>query len=95
MVEWLASEVEGVRKGCVVAFSRPGQNGSEELVLVVEVRGANTWKLISEIGDAVQKAIFFKPADVICLKPGSLPRTSSGKLKRHQVRRQYLSSGLP
>jgi fatty-acyl-CoA synthase len=95
VVEWLASEVEGVRKGCVVAFSRPGQNGSEELVLVVEVRGANTGKLISEIGDAVQKAIFFKPADVICLKPGSLPRTSSGKLKRHQVRRQYLSSGLP
>jgi fatty-acyl-CoA synthase len=88
-IEWATSTVEGVKKGSVAAFSRPGRRG-EELVVVVEARSNDTAGMISAIENAVQRAILTKPADVVCIKPGSLPRTSSGKLKRHQVRQQYL-----
>jgi fatty-acyl-CoA synthase len=89
-IEWLAAKVAGVRKGCVAAFSRPGQRG-EELVIVVEARTGDNSKMISEIADAVQRAILISPADIVCQKQGSLLRTSSGKLKRHQIRQRYLT----
>lgn len=88
-IEWAASSVPAVKKGSVAAFSRPGRSG-EELVLVAEARACDTEHITAEIEAAVQQAIFTKPAEIVCVKPGSLPRTSSGKLKRHQVREQYL-----
>jgi acyl-CoA synthetase (AMP-forming)/AMP-acid ligase II len=92
-IEWLACTVEGVKKGSVVAFSRLGQLG-EELVLVVEAWSRDTARITSAIEVAVQQSILIKPADIVCIKPGSLPRTSSGKLKRAQVRQQYLREGF-
>ena len=92
VIEWLASDVEGVRSGCVAAFSRPGRTG-EELVVVAETRGDRA-AAISKIEVAVVSGLFVKPADVVCVKPGSLPRTSSGKLRRHQIRKSYLSGSL-
>jgi len=89
-IEWLAAKVAGVKKGCVAAFSRPGPQG-EELVIVVEARTGDNTRMISEIAEAVQRAILIAPADIVCLKQDSLPRTSSGKLKRHQIRQRYLT----
>jgi fatty-acyl-CoA synthase len=92
-IEWLACTVAGVKKGSVAAFSRPGQLG-EELVLAVEARSSDTARITSAIEVALQQAILTKPADIVCIKPGSLPRTSSGKLKRSQVRQEYLREGF-
>ncbi len=92
-IEWLACKVEGVKAGCVAAFSRPGQAG-EELVLVVEARSSDPARIVSAIQLTVQQAILAKPAEIVCIKPGCLPRTSSGKLKRHQIRQQYLANSL-
>jgi fatty-acyl-CoA synthase len=33
-------------------------------------------------------------ADVVCLPPGHLPKTTSGKLQRRQTRERYLSGRL-
>jgi fatty-acyl-CoA synthase len=93
-IEWMVSGVEGVREGNVVAFSRPGASGEEELVVIVEARSSNFHRLVADIEDAVHNAVFTKPADVVWLLPGSLPKTSSGKLKRHEIKQQYLRTGL-
>lgn len=93
LIEWVVNQVKGVRPDCIVAFSRPGQGG-EELVVVVETKERRNAAFIVEVADAVQQAIYTKPADIVCVKPGSLPRTSSGKLRRQQVRRDYLSGSL-
>jgi fatty-acyl-CoA synthase len=92
-IEWVASTVQGVKQGSVAAFSRTGLAG-EELVLVVEARNDDITRIVSAIEVAVQQATLTKPADIVCIKPGSLPRTSSGKVKRHQVRQQYLTESL-
>lgn len=88
-VEWAAAGVEGVRKGNVVAFSRPGQH-SEELVVALETRETDTERLSKEVRQAVQRDLSLTLSEVICLAPGTLPKTSSGKLQRAKTRAQYL-----
>ncbi len=93
-VEWVAAQVDGVRKGNVVAFSRPGE-ASEELVLVLESREAQTPAQKEELARAVkaqvQAELGIQAADVVVLAVGALPKTSSGKLQRRKTRQDYLS----
>lgn len=93
IIEWMVGAVNGVREGNVVAFSRSGASG-DELVVVVEARTTDFRRLVADIEDAVHNAVFTKPAEVLWLRPGSLPKTSSGKLKRHEIKQQYLRTGL-
>ena len=89
-IEWIVSRVEGVRPNCVAAFSCPTING-EGLVIVLETREREHAAIEDRVEEAVFGATLSKPVGMICLPPSSLPRTSSGKLKRQQVRAQYLS----
>jgi fatty-acyl-CoA synthase len=89
-IEWVVSKVEGVRPNCSVAFSCPMGSG-EGLVVALEARTRNHSDLVERVEEAVFNATLAKPMDVICLAPGSLPRTSSGKLKRQQFRAEYLN----
>jgi acyl-CoA synthetase (AMP-forming)/AMP-acid ligase II len=92
-IEWQVAEVEGVRKGNVVAFSRQGAT-SEELVIALETRGDDHAAIVSAVKKVVRKELGVPPADVVCLSPGSLPKTSSGKLQRRKTRQQYLIGKL-
>ncbi len=92
-IEWVVAEIEGVRKGNVVAFSRPGAN-SEELVIALETRSDQHDRLREEIERSVREALSVTSSDIICLKPGTLPKTSSGKLQRRKTRKQYLLGTL-
>jgi hypothetical protein len=87
------SGVEGVRQGNVVAFSRPGRE-SEELVVVLETRETSHDAIKAAVAKAVRAEIGVPPADVVCLEPGTLPKTSSGKLQRRKTRSQDLSGEL-
>jgi acyl-CoA synthetase (AMP-forming)/AMP-acid ligase II len=94
-VEWATAEVEGVRRGNVVAFSVPGANG-EELVTVVETKlpEEEHAELTDRVRKAIQRELSLAASDIICLRPGTLPKTSSGKLQRRKTREQYLSGAL-
>ncbi len=92
-VEWAVADVEGVRKGNVVAFSVPGKVG-EDLVIVLESRAADKQSLMDAVRKRVQKELSLTAADVVFLEPGSLPKTSSGKLQRRKTRQFYLNGTL-
>jgi acyl-CoA synthetase (AMP-forming)/AMP-acid ligase II len=95
-IEWVAADVDGVRQGNVVAFARPGKE-SEEIVVVVETRAsepAELERIRAEVARRVRQEVGVPPADVVCLAPGSLPKTSSGKLQRRKTRSQYLAGEL-
>lgn len=92
-IEWVAAEVEGVRKGNVVAFSRPGHD-SEELVLALETKEEDKAALMEAVKHRVQHEMAVSVADVVCLAPGELPKTSSGKLQRRKTRDMYLQGAL-
>ena len=94
-VEWAAAEVEGIRKGNVVAFSIPGEAG-EELVIVCETKSDPEQH--AELADLVRRAVTrelsLSTADILFLKPGGLPKTSSGKLQRRKTRSEYLTGAI-
>lgn len=92
-VECVAAEVPGVRIGRVAAFGIAGSAG-DRLVVAVENRDADPETLRRSVSVAVAIEIGLTPSEVVVLPPGRLPRTSSGKLRRAETRRRYLSGDL-
>ncbi|MFZ3333809.1 MAG: AMP-binding protein [Candidatus Acidiferrales bacterium] len=95
-VEEIAGRVKGVRTGCVVAFGAPDERtGTERLVVAAEIREAGSAKQIeSEISSAVTDAMGIPPDVIALLPPQSIPKTSSGKLRRSETRRLFLEGKL-
>lgn len=92
-VEWQVTDLPRVRKGNVVAFSIPGAR-TEEIVVVAEVKGDDRDASAEAIRQAVFKGMGVSVDHVVCLKPGTLPKTSSGKLQRRKTRQLYLADAL-
>jgi fatty-acyl-CoA synthase len=92
-VEWLASTVAGVRTGNVAAFGIPGDTG-DRLVVVVESRAGAQQSIVDDVVAEVVAGTGLRPAEVVVLAPGHLPKTSSGKLRRAETRERYLAGWL-
>jgi fatty-acyl-CoA synthase len=93
-IEWaVGKNAPWVRTDCVVAFSVQSDS-DEQLIVAVETRNSNTDEVVAAVEKAVQDATLACPSEVICLPPGSLPRTSSGKLRRKKVQSDYLSGRM-
>jgi acyl-CoA synthetase (AMP-forming)/AMP-acid ligase II len=95
--ERAAGAVPGVRTGCVVALtSLPAGASREELWLLAELRrgAAKSGAALAAIEEQVRRAVVgatgLRPERVLLLRPGALPRTSSGKLRRAEARRRLL-----
>ena len=95
-IEDVAGRVAGVRTGCVVAFGAPdARSGTERLVVAAEVRNPAEAKRISaEITRAVDEAMGMPPDLIEMVPPHSIPKTSSGKLRRSETRRLFLEGKL-
>ncbi len=85
----------GVRAGCAVAlgFVPPAGDG-EELVLLVETTADAGPDLSDRVRAAVAERTGIRPHTVQLLAPGTLPRTSSGKLRRSEALRRWSSGNL-
>jgi fatty-acyl-CoA synthase len=82
----------GVRTGCAIAFGFvPPDAEGEELGLLVERDSAELpqAELIESIRARVVERTAIRPHTVSLLAPGTLPRTSSGKLRRGEAARQF------
>ena len=82
--------VAGVRPGCAAAMGIPTAEG-EQLALLVETDGAAD---AEQIRARVTERTGIRPHEVHLLAPGTLPRTSSGKLRRGEALRQLQSGEL-
>ena len=91
-IEQAVNEIPGVRTGCAAAFSTVTE-GHERLVLLVEVR-QQTSELPELIQRAVRQHVGLTLDDISLLEPGTLPRTSSGKIRRAEARRLWQANEL-
>ncbi len=87
-IEWVVGDLEGVRRGNVVAFSVM-RDGTEELVVAAEAGSADAARLRIEIPRAVTEEIGVTPAHVAIVAVGALPKTSSGKAQRRKTKSMY------
>jgi fatty-acyl-CoA synthase len=96
-MEELLLDVEGVRKGCVAAVSTLIEGEGEQLIMLAEKDPRSKRpeeEVRAEISHRILKGLSLKPRDVELLEPGTLPRTSSGKLRRSEALRQFLAGEL-
>ena len=93
-----AAEVYGVRRGCVAAFGViDPKSGTESLVVVAETRSNNPAakaairsRIISQVSDRVG----LPPDHVALVPPQTIPKTSSGKIRRGEARSRFENSRL-
>ena len=97
-VELAAADAAGVRRGCVAAFgSVDPESGTERLVVVAETRSANPSepeRIKADIVRLVDEAIGLPPDHVELVPPQTVPKTSSGKIRRLESRALYESGQL-
>src|SRR5215216_1237889 len=70
-------------------------SGEEQLVVAQEVdsRQQADWQsVITDIRAAILEEFEIQPAAILLLKPGSIPKTSSGKVQRNASRAKFLSN---
>jgi len=83
--------------GGSAAFSIDG-HGGEELVVVQEVRRAAREIAPEDVAAAIRAAVFAEHElpvhSVVLLKPATLPKTSSGKVRRSAARNAFLAGTL-
>ncbi len=95
-IERAVARVDGVRAGNVIAFGTTGRRGREAIVVVAETRAedAGTDPVRTEVAARVTDAIGIPPTEIVLVAPGTLPKTSSGKLQRSLCKDRYLSDIL-
>ncbi len=92
-IEVAAGRVRGVRMGNVAAFAVPGEL-TERIVVAAEYREGDPETIEAEVVRAVRRDVGLTVSEVVLIEPGSLPKTTSGKLQRSQTREQYLDGTL-
>jgi fatty-acyl-CoA synthase len=97
-IEELASRVEGIRKGCIVAFGlKDEKSGTEKLIVAAELRARDASRkasIAAAVTQEMTRGLGIPPDRVELLPTGSIPKTSSGKLRREETRRLYLEGKL-
>ncbi|AFL73771.1 1-acylglycerol-3-phosphate O-acyltransferase [Thiocystis violascens] len=97
-VEQALGELPGVRKGCVVAFAAlDPKQGSERLVIVAESKErdpARRRALMQRMRERATDILGLPPDEIVLAPPRSVLKTSSGKLRRGDMRARYLAGNL-
>ncbi|MFI5821319.1 fatty acyl-AMP ligase [Streptomyces rishiriensis] len=89
-----------LRPGCIAAFPvEVGEHGTEgeQPVIVAEVAPESadqSGAITSEIRNAIGEAHGLSVRDVVLVRPGTIPKTSSGKIQRRASREAYLGGSL-
>ncbi|MBR1174745.1 fatty acyl-AMP ligase [Bradyrhizobium sp. KB893862 SZCCT0404] len=88
-----------LRENCGAAFSVPDETGEETLVIVQEVERTARHAIDAEetkgrIREAVADNHELSARHVALIRPGTLPKTTSGKIQRKLARRLWLEGGF-
>ena len=91
-IERAVDDVDGVRTGCAVAVGDVSSDG-ERLLVFVEAREPSD-DLATGCRTAIRSRTGLDPDLVTVLEPGTIPRTSSGKLRRGETLKRFHAGTL-
>lgn len=86
-----------LRPGCTAAFSVDSGVEGEQVVVVAEVApdaAGDSEKITDLIRSAIGESHVLSVRDVVLVHPGTIPKTSSGKIQRRATRAAYLDGTL-
>ena len=93
-IERAVGGLDGVRAGNVIAFGVEGYKGKETVIVVAEVRTEDPAVVREAIHHRTIEVCGLPPRDVMLVRAGTLPKTSSGKLQRAKCRELYMNEEL-
>lgn len=97
-IERAVGEIEGIRRGCVAAVgTQEGESGTERLIVLAEARETDSVRRLELerlITERVTTAVGEPADEIVLLKPRSILKTSSGKLRRAATRQAFLEGSL-
>ena len=97
-IEELTAAVPGVRRGCVAAIGTKDEVlGTERLVIVAETREQDALRkddLASAIVAKIDTELGVPPDLVVLVPPQTVPKTSSGKIRRDACKLMFLNGQL-
>ena len=90
---------EGLRENGGASFTVPDENGEEALVIVQEVERTarhtiDTAEIKGRIREAIADSHEVSARHIALIRPGALPKTTSGKIQRKLARRLWLDGGF-
>ncbi|HEX9174460.1 MAG TPA: AMP-binding protein [Telluria sp.] len=92
-LEEASGKLPGIRKGCVAVFASPDPaTGSERLVIMAETRESDETvraRLRQSLNQTAIDVIGMPADDIVLAPPHSVPKTSSGKIRRLACRQAY------
>jgi 1-acyl-sn-glycerol-3-phosphate acyltransferase len=97
-LEEFVGGIAGVRRGCVAAFPSPDPHtGSERLIVLAETRLTDPGELARlqrRISEASAALLDLQPDEILLAPPHTVPKTSSGKIRRSAARALYEAGAL-
>jgi fatty-acyl-CoA synthase len=95
-IEWVVEQIPGIRTGDAAAISIPAEGAEEIPAVLVQCRSRtdeDRAALVTQIRRDVKRDVGVN-CRVILVPPRSLPKTSSGKLRRSKARSNLLSGEI-
>ena len=83
-----------IRRGCIAAFSVE-RDDHEALVVVAEVRDEHALPDGKALARAIRRHAHIDPHTIVFAPPRSIPKTTSGKIRRAETRQLWLDGKLP
>ncbi|MDJ0972407.1 MAG: AMP-binding protein [Kiloniellales bacterium] len=97
-LEEAVGELAGVRKGCVAVFGSGDETSGTEIIVVLaetrESEPAARQALQQRITETATELLGMPPEEVVLAPPRSVPKTSSGKLRRAAAKQLYETGGI-
>jgi acyl carrier protein len=97
-VEDAVGDIPGIRRGGAATFGVPDPaSGTERIVVLAETDASDPVareQLLRHARQATVDAVGIAPDDIVLIRPGSVPKTPSGKVRRAAARELYLADRL-
>jgi fatty-acyl-CoA synthase len=93
-IEWALDGLPSVRPGHAVAFGYPDKRGAEQVGVVCEAASHDVAAVAGAVAARISEELGLTVGEVLVVRPGLLPRTSSGKLQRARTRALFLDGTL-
>jgi 1-acyl-sn-glycerol-3-phosphate acyltransferase len=97
-IEDAVGSIPGARKGGTAMFGVPDPgSGTERIVIVAETDRTDpaSWDTLRiRAREATVDAVGLAPDDIVLVRPGTIPKTQSGKIRRAAARELYLAGRL-
>jgi fatty-acyl-CoA synthase len=89
-LEWAVDDLDGVRRGRVVAFGVPQPGAGDRVVLVVETSGTATAPTLADpIRRRISDGFGLYVDEIVSVPSGSIGHTTSGKVQRAATKALY------